>query len=245
MLFEQFFKDLPDTAVWITGKRLKAFGRLLDKDRARLALTSGSEIPMASGRFFDVKPGGAGDSIVFPFKGIIHNFGTSDSPDWKRGVYFDSSIYTNHVDNIDDVTNDLAITGLLSSATPADDDPGWQATADGDKVGVEVLFDTSAPIPTPLSATIKSTHITPGWNDAGLVEYLRTGTGADDNPYSYPQKYARRIVFTVKNIATTGTQLAAQQSVRQDMYLENVRTIGYNSSGDEPKSIYAGQLFQD
>jgi len=188
---------------------------------------------------------GNGTEADFPFKGIIKNFGTDDAPSWKRGVYFDSSIYKNHVDNIDDDSNDLEITGLLSSATPDDDDAGWQVTSDGDVVGVEVTFDTSEAIPTPLSATIKSTQINAGWNDAGLVEYLKTGTGADDDPFTYPQKYARRVLFTVKDIGTDETQLVAQQSVRQDLYIENVRTIGYNSSGEEPKSVYAGQLFQD
>src|SRR5690242_9687746 len=90
-LFIDLFRDLPDGPFWLTGKTLKEFARTLDADRARLAPTSGLEIPMPDGRWF-LPNGGDGAAEVYPFKVFIRNHGTKDSPIWQRGVYQQSPV---------------------------------------------------------------------------------------------------------------------------------------------------------
>lgn len=190
-------------------------------------------------RTLPVRSGGGNDDTPnFPFKGILKNFGTADNPDWKCGVYWDSSIYKTR--SLDD---DMEIVGLLSKEDPDKNDKGWRDTSDGDEVGVEVSFDTTTNDPT--SASVKSNDKDGDWIKGSEIQYEKTGSGEASDPLVYIQKYGRRVCFRIEADPKNDNNLLVKQSVRNDLYIEYGVGTARDKEGSSPHVVFAGILFQD
>lgn len=63
--------SLPSGAMWVTGEWLKSLIQALLEDRARLMNGSGTEIPSASGRWFQIDGAGGSGNPSHPFKLIV------------------------------------------------------------------------------------------------------------------------------------------------------------------------------
>lgn len=161
-----------------------------------------------SGTTLAIKPSTASGESSHPFQVILKNVGTAESPSWKGGVVYESSLYQSLKPN-----DKKAITGLLSE----DKTTGWFDVIGNDCIWLGIVFNTSGVI---TSANIDS------WGQSDSFQ-IDKAAWSGDNGYceddgGTPKKHQTSRKIIAYTIAGSGGQPILTQSMFKDQVLRNV-----------------------
>jgi hypothetical protein len=174
-------KRIPDGAQWLDGGMFKEALQAILDDRARADGQTIYELPGAGGRYFKGTAAGGAAAQKTPWEIIRGPVNGEGVP--LIGVNYLSSILNPSLDP----TDNLIVTGLLTSISPTPEDPGWFAVpAIGGKIWLQIGTadpgdDTHALAP--FAGTTQIQHaddVTTIWD-----EYPAISINTDDpsNPY--------------------------------------------------------------
>lgn len=181
-----------------------------------------SDSPTGKGRSISsIAASGGSGGAGFPFQVFVIK---DDDDNWFRGVSINSKLFDQL--GTDVFASAISITGLLTSSQPADDDAGWVATADADKIWLELTIGTWPAITTAEIKSIEASDTV----DGGEVE-RDDGTG---DPPLYAQTKARLMIATIE---AAGDAFAVVQLVTNHRRLGICPADARDSTGAEPQPV--------
>lgn len=165
-----------------------------------------------AGTTLTIKPGAGGSSdAVHPFKIYIKNLGTEETPIWKAGVEYNSSLFKSLKPN-----DRQTITGLLSE----DYSTGWFSLMANDAIWLGITFDVDANI---TWAGIDSWGQSDAF-DIDVAAWVSTGGKksyvADDGSTTAPFHQTSRMLLGY-TIAGSEGEPVLTQSVNSHLVLRN------------------------